>query len=66
MVFHFSIFPNILVGAPKRSDGKDFTTILSKGLTLIIFQQLDIYELGMLRRVSKGWKSIIDSGVNWK
>jgi len=44
--------------------GKDFTTVLESKLSCLIFQYLDMFQLGNCRRVSKGWKSIIDGGIN--
>jgi len=50
--------------APVVETGKDFTTVLESKLSCLIFQYLDMFQLGNCRRVSKGWKSIIDGGIN--
>lgn len=44
----------------------DFTSIL-KELSCLIFKNLDLFDVGVCRRVNKHWKKIIDEiGVNWE
>jgi hypothetical protein len=50
---------------PKRT-GPDFTEKLTPELSKLVFQHLLVEDLGRCRRVSKRWKELIDSGVEWR